>query len=200
MFVYAALAKDDDYPALRLLTPTGAPALIGAFGGPALAATAWSDTAFQDAAKRLFRLEGNLPPTPEQAQKFSTTWDTIGVVPPGSRIKDGADNIEILVLTETSIELRAPIEVPVISAASGLASARGRVVVSCITPEAVVEANQLRASADPDKANDTVPEDLLRRWHTQWRVVRIESDLIPVFSQRGPGAGGGPGGPDPGGQ
>jgi len=201
LYILAAMGKSEDYPALRLMTATGAPALIGAFGGPALAATAWSDKAFEESAKRLFKYTGDLPSDEAKAeqvitaqnQKFFSAWNMLGVGPLGGRIKDSPDNVEIIVLTDTSIEIRAPIEVPVVTAASGLAAARGRLVVSCISPEAVAEANRLRAEADPDKPTDGIPDDL-RKWNTQWRVVRIESDLVPVLTPRTQ-ISAGPGGP-----
>ena len=182
MFVYSIIANSEDNPALRFLNPARAPALVAGFGGPALAGIMWSDKTFQDSASRLFKMEGNVAPSPDQAKMFFTAWNTAGLNPPGTRIRDGADNVEILVITESSIEIRVPVEILVITPQSGPTSARGRLVLSCVSPEALTEANKLRAAADPDRPAEGLPEEY-RRKSTEWRVVRVESDLVPVVAR-----------------
>ena len=150
--------------------------------------------------KQFFRLPRGANPTDAQRDAFLKNWYALGAVPAGTRLKDQSGNIvdkeNIITVTDTAVEVRFPLELPLLGTAGKLESARGRLVVQTTDKELLDELKQLRAAADPAKGTAEFPEQLRRRKPVPWRVVRIESDLAPVSvaPQGGPG---GPGGPGP---
>jgi len=144
-------------------------------------------------ANQFFKLPGGAEPSAEQKEQFASSWNRVGIRPAGDKLKDQAgaiDKEDTIALTDTAIEVRVPVEVPLLGKPE---VARGRLVVACTDPALVAEAKQLRASADPKQGTLSPTEDFGRR-KVAWRVVRVESDLAPI-SVALPNPRGGPGGP-----
>jgi hypothetical protein len=85
----------------------------------------------------------------------------------------------VLVLTDQSVQVRVPLEIPMPGTKSTASAARGRIVLECTTPGIVEELRRLREAANPDEATSTQPEDIRKRV-LSWKLLRIESDLKPV--------------------
>lgn len=166
----------------------------------AIPAQALGDAGYADyMANQFYKLPGGGEPSPDQKTKFAASWSAQGVRPAGDKLKDqggGAiDKEDVLALTDTAVEVRVPVEIPLLNTGK-LEVARGRVVVACTDPALLAELKQLKASANPSQGTVSPPVDMTRR-KVAWRVVRIESDLAPVnVAPSGPGGPGGmPGGP-----
>jgi hypothetical protein len=66
-----------------------------------------------------------------------------------------------------------------VAGSGGQAAFRARVVVECTDPAVLDELKRLRAEADPDRG--TVPQpDWFGKRREKWRVVAVESDLVPI--------------------
>lgn len=187
-FTAYELAKLSDEPALRLLGTDAGAARLALVGAPAGLGWQLPDEIYAATARRLFRLPGGKAPSPEQFKSFLSSWSGVGIVPPGVRLKMSPDVHEILAFTDSAVEVRIPVEIPLMTSKSDLAS-RGRLVVVCTDPAALAEAKRLRAEANPD-AGGLAPPTGNPRTRYAWRVDRVESDLRPV-SPREAGA------PDP---
>jgi hypothetical protein len=155
---------------------------------------------------KFFRLPGGETPTEGQEKTFLAVWQTSGLLPTG-RGKGGLlpnndqlDAHEIVTVTDRSVQVRVPCEMPALGA-GGERAYRARVVVECTEPNVIAELKRLRAEADPDRGTVPQPADFRGRRY-RWRVVAVESDLVGVSTNPGPqGAQGGmmPGMPSPGG-
>jgi hypothetical protein len=64
--------------------------------------------------------------------------------------------------------------------------------VACTDPATLAELKQYKAAADPSKATLDAPDEVVRRRVFAWRVVRVESDMVPVSVGPMPGMPGGP--------
>lgn len=193
-YAYAGMAGE---PGLRMLTSDGGAARLAVVGAPAGLGWQLPDQVYSTTAAKLFRLPGNKPPGADQAKQFFNVWNAGGLVPAGNRLRNSPDVHELMTFTDTAVEVRVPVELPMESKKADIA-ARGRVVVVCTDPGLLAELKQLRASADP--AAGTLAPPTGTRTRLTWRVDRIESDMRPVQSrdaEGGPGAGG-PGGIAPG--
>jgi hypothetical protein len=150
--------------------------------------------------KHLFGLPGGAEPqNPEQRkqfehakQQFKNSWERFGIRPAGDKLKDRdgspIDKESLINITDRAVEVRVPIEIPLVSPGK-IETARGYVVVECKDPKVLAELKQLKDAADPDKGTLSPPEDMLRR-SVAWRVVRIESDMAPIsVSQQSQGPG-----------
>jgi hypothetical protein len=187
--------------------------------------TAASDAGYTDYIKNQFyRLPSEKPegaePSLVQKNRFFNAWNTFGLMPPGTKFKDAGggtpDKDPVISVTDGVIEVRVPIEIPVIPDQKGdrQGFARGRLVIACTDPALLELLKQLKSSADPAQGTITLPAELRtrldpykdrassERWNFTWRVVRVESNMEPIpIDQRGPGGpggggpGGGPGGP-----
>lgn len=191
-YAYAGMTGD---PELRLLTPDGGAARLAAVGTTAGLGWVMPDHVFSVTATRLFRLPGNKQPGADQARQFFNVWNAGGLVPPGNRLRSSPDVHELVTITDTAVEVRVPVELPMESKKADIA-ARGRVVVVCTDPTLLADLKRLRESADPEAGTLAPPEGSTRRPQLPWRLVRVESDMRPVQSRDTdgqPGAGG-PGG------
>jgi hypothetical protein len=154
--------------------------------------------------KQLFRPRGGADlPSPEMKAKFLRSWNEIGVRPAGERLKATPDKDEVLTLTETAVEVRTPVEIPLFPDKPGekVETARGLLVVACTDPGLLDLIKRYKESADPTKGTINPPDELRAellerfadpreptRFRVPWRVVRVESNLEPVIiapSQRG---------------
>ena len=163
----------------------------------AIPAQALGDAGYADyMANQFYKLPGGGEPSPDQKRKFAATWDAQGLRPAGEKLKDASggaiDKEDVITLTDTAVEVRVPVEIPLLNPGK-LQVARGRVVVACTDPALLDELKALKASANPSQGTASPSEDLVRR-KAAWRVVRVESDLAPV-EVAPPGPPGGPGGP-----
>ena len=169
----------------------------------AIPAQALGDAGYADyMANQFYKLPGGGEPSPDQKSKFATAWAGQALRPAGDKLKDptGAaiDKEDVIALTDTAIEVRVPVEIPLQNPGK-IQVARGRLVVACTDPAVVAELKALKASANPSQGSSSPPEEMVRR-KAAWRVVRVESDLAPV-DVAPPGGAGGPGGPGgPGGR
>ena len=149
--------------------------------------------------RSVFTRPNGAPATPDQLRTFLFCWENPGRIgPAGSVLKGNPDTNPVLFLDATKIEYRIPVELALLADASGQAAARGRIV---LRPEPASEAALLkelsaaRDAAGSSPKTDEPPSDMQNRPKPAWRVVRIESDLIPQFNPKGPAAGGLPGMP-----
>lgn len=145
-------------------------------------------TTFRDT--QLIKKSDGTDHTPAARTSFLAVWNTMGLRPPGDRLREpgggGAiDKEDLLALTDTAITVKVPAEIPF----GARDAARARVVVVCTDAALLAELKQLRATADPKTASTNPPAGLMGR-AIPWRVVRIESDLAPIVvapPQRMPG-------------
>lgn len=186
--------------ARQMLAPFAATTMGRAAIGGAPAGVPYVYSKLSDAEARLrtiFTRPNGAPATPEQFRTFLFCWETPGrIAPPGSVLKSNMDTNTVLFLDKDRVELRIPVELSLLADASGQAAARGKIV---LRPEPASEAALLRELAEAREAAATSPKteeppsDVQTRPLPRWRVVRIESDLVPIFNPKGPGPGG-PGG------
>ena len=145
--------------------------------------------------KHFFKREGGAEPSPELKEQFFVSWTAQGLRPAGTQLKDPGGNVvdkeDLLAVTETAIEVRVPVEIPVIGT-KRVEVARGRLVVACTDPTVLAEVKQLKAKANPAQGTLNPPDglDQIRKKAT-WRVVRVESDMqrINLSEMQRPGAG-----------
>lgn len=159
--------------------------------------------------KHFYKGPGGAEPSPEQKARFLTSWTAQGLRPAGDKLRDTAggviDKDDVLTLTDSQVEVRVPVELPVIGTGK-IEAARGRLLVVADDPALLAELKQLRTAAKPAEGTASPPPDLGPK-SIKWRVVRVESDMQPVNIDRGlraapgePGVPGMPGGgPLPGG-
>lgn len=195
-YVYRAFVAPDDGERTTWRTLASSAVAQLAFA-PAFGATGRAPDAgyaeFRE--KALFRLPGGGEPSPEQRATFLRVWDTFGVRPAGDRLREGSggtplDKDDVLTLTEAGVEVRVPAEIPL----GNREAARAKVVVACSDPALLAELSALRGGANP-KAGTAAPPSELGTRPFPWRVVRVESDLVPISVQpQGPGGPGGMGG------
>jgi hypothetical protein len=208
-YAYRAYVKQPGEPvrlgesARERPAPTGwsevarSPLLQLAFAGPAHVA---GDAGYADyRANHFFALPGGARPDAARREQFFQVFDRLGLRPAGDRLRgpDGApiDRESSITVTDSAVEVRVPVEVPLASNGRTMEAARGRVVVECRDPALLAELNQLKAAADPDRATHDEPDEVRNR-KVSWRVVRVESDMAPVSHTPPPGEGG-PGAPPP---
>lgn len=221
-----------EYAHRAFVTPGGDPAGLGeaavhavlrSVSGPWSAAAArvalqLGGTDYDDfVANRFFTGTGD-------KARFRDAWNGPGLRPAGDRLRDQAGNVPdkepTLVVTEGAVELRLPVEVPLLpqrpeagkeQKAEDLkpGTARGRLVLTCTDPPLIELVKKYRAEANPANGSLDIPADLRSqieakyrdpkapsRLSIPWRVVGVESDMKPVVieqQQRG-GPPGGPGG------
>lgn len=152
--------------------------------------------------KHFFKLPGGAEPSADLKDRFFKSWRAQGLRPAGDKLKDQSgnpiDKEDLITVTDAAIEVRVPVEIPVLGTGK-VEVARGRLVVACTDPALVGELKQLRAAADPARGTSSPPDELQRKKAT-WRVVRVESDLVPVnLTPSGPPRPGDPGAGGPGG-
>ncbi len=146
-------------------------------------------------SKKFFKLLGGSEPSDIQKAKFATSWNTLGLLDAGTRLRDGnggvADRESVLRITETAVEVHVPVELPQLTTAGKLETARGRLVVVCENPKVLEELRNRRQAAATEKPTNTPSDDILRGTPIRWRIDRLESDLTPVnIAQKGEGQGG----------
>ncbi len=153
-------------------------------------------------ADTVFRLPGGEKPEPGQTNKFLAAWNAQGLFEGGRRLKDPSggvpDKENVLKITDAAVEVHVPVEIPILNTTGKPETARGRVVVACKDPALLAKIKEYKAAAlRGEKPSNNSPEEFTRKPDFPWRVVRIESDLVPVNIQQ-PGGPGGPGGGPPG--
>jgi hypothetical protein len=166
------------------------PLLQLAFAAPAHLA---GDAGYADyRANRFFALPGGAAPDAGRKEQFFQIFDRQGIRPAGDRLRapDGGaiDRENAITVTDSAVEVRVPVEVPLANTGRALEAARGRLVVECRDPALVAELKQLRAGANPDQATPGEPDEVRNR-KVSWRVVRVESDLVKVSAAPPPGEG-----------
>jgi hypothetical protein len=146
-------------------------------GGPAIMApffTPESEKYFRD---DFFKLPGGGEPGQDQKTQFKKAWDILGLIPPGMRLKTNPDKFPTTAITENAIEVRLPCELPM--PGSGVSAARCRLLIVCTDPAVVADVKRLRDEAKPDQVAAAPPDNLHSR-NIKWRIVRVETDLIPI--------------------
>lgn len=169
------------------------PAHVAAVGGLAMGFQLTPDYG-TFMSQKLYTGPRGAEPTVEQRQQFKRAWEGAGLFPAGARLRNSPDNQSSLTITDSAVEVRLPCELPFPSTDGNISAARARLVVSCSDPAVLAEIKQLRSEANPDRGS-TVPPDNLRRRQYLWKILRIESDMVPVrLAPDGPGS---PGAPNP---
>jgi hypothetical protein len=133
---------------------------------------------------QFFKLPGGGEPSAELKRQFKIIWDTIGLLPPGGRLRNSPDTNPLVKFTDAGVEVSVPCELPSPGVGGDLSAARARIVVVCNDPALVAELKRLRDEANPGSGTSVPPEDIRQR-DFKWRVVRIESDLIKVQAAQG---------------
>ena len=152
----------------------------------------------QHLATEFYRLPGGGVPTPGQRDRFLASWNVLGLVEAGTRLKDAGggvpDKESFITLTDAAVEVYVPVELPVLSTAGKLETARGRLVVACKDPELLAEVKARKAAAAADPRSRIFSEAVAWTKPLPWRVARVESDLAPVTAHQPGGPPGMPGG------
>ncbi len=146
-------------------------------GGPAIMApffTSESEKYFRD---DFFKLPGGGEPSQDQKTQFKKAWEILGLIPPGMRLKTNPDKFATVAITENAIEVRVPCELPM--PGSEVSAARCRLLIACTDPTAIADVKRLRDEAKPDQVSSSPPDNLRSR-NFKWRIVRVETDLIPI--------------------
>lgn len=156
-------------------------ALGGGPVGPIIFVSAESSAFFRD---KFLTLPNEGLPSPEQKALFRTIWQSSGLLPPQSRLRNSPDTQDILLLHADRVEVQVPCELPFpgIGAAS-MAAARGRLVVVSRDPELLAEVQQLRQAAQPGQPPFASATDFLQK-DFKWRIARLESDLYRIMPVR----------------
>ncbi len=189
-YVHARLDGDPD---LRLISADGGAARLAAVGTPAGLFWQVPDQVYAATAAKLFRLPGNKPPDAASGKQFLNVWNSGGLVPAGNRLRNSTDVHDLVAFTDTAVEVRVPVELPVESKKADLA-ARGRVVVVCTDAALLADLKRLRESANPAAGTTRPPDGTGLQRRLPWRLDRVESDMRPVQSREAEGGPGGPGG------
>ncbi|HYH65444.1 MAG TPA: hypothetical protein VD866_12180 [Urbifossiella sp.] len=192
---YAALVHADLFkePELRMITADGGAARLAAVGAPAGLFWQIPDQMYTVTAAKMFRLPGNKQPDAAYAKQFLNVWNAGGFVPAGQRLRNSPDVNDLMTFTDTAVEVRVPVELPMESKKADMA-ARGRIVAVCTDPALLAELKQLRESADPAAGVTEPPKPLMLQRRLPWRLDRIESDLRPEQPRQAEGGPGAPGG------
>lgn len=115
----------------------------------------------------------------EAREKFKAVWNGNRFMRPGSMLRSSKDVFPILSVDEKAARCSVPVEFVLPGGETAANTARGRVIIETTDPSTIQELNSLRASADPKTATvagyPEVPKSII-----PWRVVRIESDMIPA--------------------
>lgn len=156
-------------------------ARLAGMGGAAASVASSRREAYDAIADRFSTLPNGAAPDARQKQLFRDIWNGTGFNRIGERIRDNPDQHDRISFTDSRLELRVPVEVPLPSVESEVRLARGRILLVCSDPAILAELKSLRESSSPDQATTTRPEGL-RIMSVPWKVVRLESDLksIPV--------------------
>lgn len=149
----------------------------------------------QHLATDFYRLPGGAEPTPGQRDRFLASWNVLGLVEAGKRLKDAGGGVPdkelFITLADDAVEVYVPVELPILSTAGKLETARGRLVVACKDPELLAEVKARKSAAATAPRSRTFSETVAWTKPIPWRVARVESDLAPVTShQKGPPGGG----------
>lgn len=170
------------------------PLLQLAFAAPVRVA---GDAGYADYREnRFFALANGAAPPPDRKEQFFNAFDRAGLRPAGDRLKGVEGNVidkeDSITVTDSAVEVRVPVEIPLPGTGGKVEAARGRLLVECRDPAILAELKQLKAAANPDDGTAFPPDDVLSKM-ASWRVVRVESDMAPVSVGPPPGQGG-PGG------
>jgi hypothetical protein len=190
-YAYQAMMKSDSKapPRTWQIAAVTLPVRIAVTGGLAATAPYTSDFVAYSFPDHFYKAVGGGEPTAEQRAQFKAIWETTGLMQAGGRLKNSLDKQPLLTVTDSSIELRVPCELPFPGQETS-AAARGRLVVVSTDPELIRELSQLRSEANPDSGTSVPPASITRR-DFKWRLVRLESDMMKVQMQDRPGAPGG---------
>ncbi len=152
-------------------------ALLGGLGSFSPFITAESVRFYRE---RFLRLPKDAPPSPEQQRLFGSIWNSYGLAPPQTRLRNNPDRHEILTVYDDRVEVSVPCELPFPGVgASALAAARGRLIVATSDPAVLGELQQLRAAVQTGSEPPARPEEFLNR-NFRWRIRRLESDLYRI--------------------
>jgi len=158
-----------------------APGRIAITGGLAATLPYTSDFVAYSFPDHFYKAVGGGEPTPEQRAQFKAIWETTGLMQVGGRLRMSQDTQPLLSVTDSSVEVRVPCELPSPGQETSSA-ARGRLVVVSTDPELLQELKQRRSEADPNHGTPTPPVEIIRR-DFKWRLVRLESDMTKVQMQ-----------------
>jgi hypothetical protein len=161
------------------MTTPGRLAIAGGLGATAPYTTDFTAYSFPD---HFYKAVGGGEPTPEQRAQFKAVWETTGLLPAGGRLRNSADTHPLLTITDSTVELRVPCELP-FPGQDMSAAARGRLVLVSTEPDIIRELHQLRSEANPEVSSPTPPQSISRR-DFKWRIVRLESDMARVQMQQ----------------
>jgi hypothetical protein len=112
---------------------------------------------------------------------FAAIWNKGHIRVAGSLVKDNTDKDSVLVIGDKQIELRFPVELALPGGEAATNTARGKIILVCGNPDILPEIKKLRESANPAEATDiATPKPDWKPLKLSWKIVRIESDLIPI--------------------
>jgi hypothetical protein len=180
-FAYHIMMAPESKLAFWVAVSESTPARWAVGGGPSSFLpyfTAEQQKYFRD---DFFKLPGGVEPDSEQKNRFKAAWGTLGLLPPGVRLKGSMDKTAIFVLGNNDIELQLPCELPF--PGSDVSAARCRLIISCSDHVRVEELKRLREEAKADQGTVAIPDNI-KSLLFKWRVVRIETDLIPIEAVR----------------
>lgn len=128
-------------------------------------------------AKRgFFKWDGSEPETLEKKELFRKVWDLGGLYPAGTTPLQNSETTPTISLSAERIECSFPLDVRL----PGLPTsyARGRLILTCDSPELVREVQRLKADAT---RQDDYPAELIAKLPPRhWRVLRFECNLEPI--------------------
>lgn len=187
LYAFLEFTRTRDDPFFAAMSAGGTAARLAAVGVPAGLPWYPGPEYFDYAAERLFRLPGGGKPSLDKLRQLDYAWKTDGqgLLPPGRRLRENPDKQTRVTVTDTAVEVRLPIEIPLPAAAGETNIYRGRVVVSCTDPELLSELKRLRESANPDQGSNKFPDPRLRQ--LVWKVAAVETDFVTItFRPMGP--------------
>ena len=195
-YLYQGLIKANSASAARewQMILNTLPGRMAATGGLAVTHPYTADYLAYSFSESFFKGADGSNPSSEQRAQFKSIWDSAGLLPSGARIKTNSEKHPNLRITDTSVEVSVPCELP-LPGGMGSAAARGRIIVVSTDPGIAAELKQLRSDANPDAGMSAPPEGLGGRGFN-WRIARVESDFVRVEMQRA-GEGPTPGLPGP---
>lgn len=117
----------------------------------------------------------------EMRKQFGSIWNSGRIRVSGVLVKDNPEKDSVLLVGNDRIELHHPIELALPGGESSANTARGRLILVCDNPDVLAQVNRERQSANPADATDvTTPRPNWTPLFSAWKIVRIESDLVPM--------------------
>jgi hypothetical protein len=183
-YAYQAMMKTDSPDAYGKWQATAitTPSRMAVTGVLAATAPYTSDYLAYSFPDHFYKTPGGGEPTVAQRDQFKKIWETTGLMQVGGRLKNNPDAQTLVDLSDSSVEVRVPCELP-FPGQDTASAARGRIVVVSTDPELLRDLKRLRSEADPEQTSSNPPSNILQR-SFKWRIVRLESDMTRVQMQQ----------------